>query len=83
MCKSGVAVAMLIAANLAFAHGPSRLKVTESVTINAEPAKVWAKVGDFNGMPGWHPAVAESKASDGNNVGSRRTLTLKGGGEVV
>jgi hypothetical protein len=34
-------------------------------------------------MPGWHPAVAESKASDGNNVGSRRTLTLKGGGEVV
>jgi uncharacterized protein YndB with AHSA1/START domain len=83
MRKSGVAVAMLIAANLALAHGPSRLKVTESVTINAEPAKVWAKVGDFNGMPGWHPAVAASKSSDGNNVGARRTLTLKAGGEVV
>lgn len=83
MCKSGVAVAMLVAANLALAHGPSRLKVTESVTINAEPAKVWAKVGDFNGMPGWHPAVADSKTSDGNNIGSQRTLTLTGGGKVV
>ena len=83
MYKSGVAVAMLIAANLALAHGPSRLKATENVTINAEPAKVWAKVGDFNGMPGWHPAVGDSKASDGNNVGSRRTLTLTGGGKVI
>ncbi len=83
MCKSGIAVAMLVAANLALAHGPSRLKVTESVTINAEPTKVWAKVGDFNGMPGWHPAVADSKASDGNNIGSQRTLTLTGGGKVI
>lgn len=83
MRKSGLAVAMLIAANLALAHGPSRLKVTESVTIKAEPSKVWAKIGDFNGMPGWHPAVAESKASDGSNVGSRRTLKLTGGGEVI
>ncbi|NJD36258.1 MAG: SRPBCC family protein [Betaproteobacteria bacterium] len=83
MYKTGVAVAMLVAANLALAHGPSRLKVTESITLEAEPDKVWAKVGNFNGLPGWHPAIAESNASDGNNVGSRRTLTLKGGGKVI
>ncbi len=83
MRKFALAFAALTAASLALAHGPSRLKVTESVTVNAAPAKVWARVGDFNGLPGWHPAVAESKATDGNAVGSRRTLTLKGGGNVL
>lgn len=76
-------MAALAVASLSWAHGPSRLKVTETVIINAEPAKVWAKLGDFNGLPGWHPAVAESKATDGNNAGSKRTLTLKNGGNVI
>lgn len=83
MSKTGFAVALLAIAQLALAHGPSRLKVTETVTINAEPGKIWAKLGDFNGMPGWHPAVSESKATDGSNVGSRRTLVLKSGGQVI
>lgn len=83
MQKILLAVVYLTAASLTWAHGPTRLKVSDSVIVNADPAKVWAKLGDFNGMPGWHPAVTESKATDGNKVGSLRTLTLKGGGNVV
>jgi Polyketide cyclase / dehydrase and lipid transport len=67
----------------ALAHGPTRQKVTETITINAAPDAVWAKVKDFGAMNTWHPAVEASTAADGNKVGSRRTLTLKGGGKVV
>lgn len=83
MRKKLFVMAALAATSLSWAHGPSRLKVTETMIVNAEPAKVWAKLGDFNGLPGWHPAIAESKATDGNKVGSKRTLILKGGGSVI
>jgi carbon monoxide dehydrogenase subunit G len=65
------------------AHGPTRQKVTETVTISAAPDAVWARVKDFGALHQWHPAVESAQASDGNNAGSRRTLKLKGGGEVV
>ncbi len=35
-------------------------KVRTSAVIQAPPEPVWAIVRDFNGLPGWHPAVAES-----------------------
>jgi hypothetical protein len=66
----------------AWAHGPTRQKVTETITINAAPAAVWAQVNGFGAMHTWHPAVQTTVATDGNNIGSRRTLTLKGGGKV-
>jgi hypothetical protein len=44
---------------------------------------VWDRIKDFNSLPGGHLAVEGSKATDGSNVGSVRTLSLKGGGEVV
>lgn len=65
------------------AHGPTRQKVTEEVRIQAPAAKVWALVRDFDAIKAWHPAVADSSATQGNTVGSVRTLTLKGGGTVV
>lgn len=67
----------------ALAHGPTRQKVTENITISAAPDAVWAKVKDFGALNTWHPAVEACAASDGNKIGSRRTLTLKGGGKVV
>jgi Polyketide cyclase / dehydrase and lipid transport len=67
----------------ALAHGPTRQKVTETITINAAPDAVWARVMDFGAMNTWHPAVEACAAPDGNKIGSRRTLTLKGGGSVV
>lgn len=65
------------------AHGPTRQKVVESVTINAPAATVWARLRDFSALKDWHPAVADSPASQGNSVGSVRSVKLKGGGELV
>ena len=67
------------ASHSAGAHGPTRQKVEESVVVNAPPAKVWALVGDFNGLNKWVPPVEASTATDGNKVGSVRTLSITGG----
>ena len=75
--------ALLLACSVAWAHGPTRQKVTESVTIKAAPDAVWAKVKDFGAMQGWHPAIENTAADQGSGVGSIRTLTLKGGGTIV
>ena len=75
--------ALLLASTVALAHGPTRQKVTESVTVKAAPDQVWAALKDFGAMEKWHPAVEKTVADKGSSVGSTRTLTLKGGGTVV
>lgn len=65
------------------AHGPTRQKVVEKVVIDAPPSVVWAKIGNFDALKNWHPAVAESPADKGNAEGSVRQLTLKGGGTMT
>ncbi|MCK7491228.1 MAG: SRPBCC family protein [Comamonadaceae bacterium] len=77
------AAVLICASTLALAHGPTRQKVTETATIKAAPDAVWNKVKDFNGMAAWHPAVEGSTATDGSKEGSVRTLSLKGGGQMV
>jgi uncharacterized protein YndB with AHSA1/START domain len=67
----------------ASAHGPTRQKVTEQVIIDAAPAVVWARIGNFDALKDWHPAVAESPADKGNAEGSVRSLKLKGGGALT
>jgi uncharacterized protein YndB with AHSA1/START domain len=67
----------------AFAHGPTRQKVVEQVTIDAPPATVWARIKNFDALKDWHPAIAESPADKGNEEGSVRSLKLKGGGEMT
>ncbi|MGY0193722.1 SRPBCC family protein [Leptothrix sp. BB-4] len=67
----------------AAAHGPTRQKVTEKIEIDAPPAKVWGLIRNFDALKDWHPAVASSPADKGNEVGSVRTLTLKGGGGLI
>ncbi len=78
---------MMLAASLvaapALAHGPTRQKAFETITIKASPDAVWAKVRDFAQLQGWHPAVESSTATNGSEVGSVRTLKIKGGGEMV
>ena len=83
MRSTAAALCALVVALPAWAHGPSRQKVVETIEIAAPPAAVWPLVGDFNGLPKWHPAVADSRASDGSRPGSERTLTLAAGGTVV
>ena len=74
---------LLAASASAVAHGPTRQKVSEKVTIEAPADAVWAKVKNFNALKDWHPAVAESPSDKGNAEGSVRTLKLKGGGTLV
>ncbi|MDP3744057.1 MAG: SRPBCC family protein [Methylotenera sp.] len=66
----------------AAAHGPSPLKVDKSITIKADPAKVWALVKDFGNMQKWHPAVVSTKLEKKGDD-TFRTLTLKDGGAIV
>lgn len=65
----------------AWAHGPSRQKVIETIDINAPVDKVWAVIGNFQDMS-WHPAVAKTEGKGGNDVNATRTLTLKSGGTI-
>lgn len=65
----------------AFAHGPTRQKVTETIEINAPPEKVWAAIANFQDMS-WHPAIEKTEGEGGNTVGAKRKLTLKGGGVI-
>ncbi len=83
MRKVLLSILLLSISSLAFAHGPSRQKVAESVTIKAAPDAVWAKVKDFTKLQDWHPAIESSTATDGNKEGSVRTLKIKGGGQVI
>jgi len=50
-------------AQVAAAHGPSRKKVEETVTINAPPEKVWAVIGNFQDI-GWVPGVKSTTGTD-------------------
>lgn len=65
------------------AHGPTRQKVDESIAIDAPASKVWEIVGDFNAMHKWVPPVENSTATNGNTPDSERTLTIKGGEQLV
>ncbi|MBX9926177.1 MAG: SRPBCC family protein [Hyphomicrobiaceae bacterium] len=75
------AVIVAVATAPATAHGPTRQKVAETVTINAPADKVWALVGNFQDM-GWHPAIAKTEGTGENTPGAKRTLTLQSGGKI-
>jgi carbon monoxide dehydrogenase subunit G len=68
---------------VAHAHGPTRQKVVERITINAPPEKVWARIKNFDALKDWHPAVSASPASQGNTEGSVREIKLKDGGAIT
>ena len=59
--------------------GPTRLKVTESVSLDVPPAKVWAVVGDFQDMS-WDRETVATRGSGGNKPDEAlRTITLRTG----
>ncbi len=57
-------------------------RVYVSSVVNAPAPRVWARVRDFNGLPSWHPAVAESRIENGepsDKVGCVRDFRLRNG----
>ena len=84
-----VGAAQLGTMDLASAHGPSRKKVEETVTINATPDKVWKVMGNFQDMS-WLPGVKSTTGTGGNSIDAKdddnevahRTITLDSGGQI-
>ena len=60
-------------------------KIYISSVIAAPVTEVWALVRDFNALPAWHPAVADSRIElnqHSDKVGCIRNFTLKDGGRI-
>jgi Polyketide cyclase / dehydrase and lipid transport len=76
------AIAGLALPQNGWAHGPSRQKVTETIGIDAPPAKVWAAISDFHDMS-WLPGVVKTTGDGGNEPDTaKRQLTLDGGATI-
>ena len=74
------------AADAAPAAAPAEaVTVSKEASVTGAPADVWKKVGDFNGLNTWHPAIAASEIVKGSNneVGAHRKLTLSDGAVIV
>ena len=67
--------AVLAVPSMALAHGPSRQKVTLTTEVAADPAEVWAAIGNFQDMS-WHPAVVSSTGEGDNAIDATRDLYL-------
>jgi hypothetical protein len=70
-----ILAALLLVPGVALAHGPTRQKVTLTMELAAEPAEVWAVIGDFQDMD-WHPVVFSTTGDGGNEIDATRLLTL-------
>ena len=75
-------VALMLAMGPALAHGPTRQKVDESVTVEAPPDKVWAVIQNFHDMS-WDPGVMSTDGEGDNTINSSRILHMKDGGDLV
>ncbi|HEX3496839.1 MAG TPA: SRPBCC family protein [Methylocella sp.] len=79
--KSLLAVALFALAlpHAGWAQGPAPQKITETIEIEAPPAKVWATIADFHDMS-WFPGVAKTTGAGGNepNVAKRQLIFASG-----
>ena len=60
-------------------------KVRVSSVIDAPVEKVWARIRDFNGLPGWHPRMVESEIEDGKaatDIGCVRKFKVASGAMI-
>src|SRR4029453_17699819 len=60
-------------------------RIYASSVLPAPAAKVWARIRDFNGLPNWHPAIAESRIENGepsDRVGCIRDFRLRNGDRI-
>ena len=56
-----------------------------SAVVPASPDRTWAVIRDFDGLPGWHPAIESSALEGGapaDQVGAIRNLRLGDGAAV-
>lgn len=61
------------------------IRLYVSTVIEAAADNVWARVRDFNGMPQWHPGIADSRIENGepsDRVGCIRHFHTRDGGTI-
>ena len=61
------------------------IKVYVSSVIDASADNVWARIRDFNGLPQWHPAIADSRIENSetsDRVGCIRHFHTRDGGMI-
>ena len=61
------------------------VQVYTSSVIDASADTVWSRIRDFNAMPQWHPAIADSRIENGqpsDRVGCIRHFHVRDGGAI-
>jgi len=61
------------------------VQVYASSVIDASADNVWSRIRDFNALPLWHPAIADSRIENGqpaDRIGCIRHFHLQGGGAI-
>ena len=61
------------------------IRVYTSSVIDASADTVWSRIRDFNGLPQWHPGIADSRIENGeasDKVGCIRHFHTKDGGMI-
>jgi hypothetical protein len=61
------------------------IRVYSSSVIDAPADRVWEVVRDFNGLPDWHPLIADSRIEGGlaaDRVGCIRNFRTRDGGLI-
>lgn len=72
----------MILASPALAHGPTPIKVDESIVIAADPATIWRIAGKFDGLANWHPDIESVVAKGGDAPGAEREIAFRKGGAL-
>lgn len=63
----------------------AKARAFASSVINAPIETVWATIRDFNALPAWHPAIANSQIENGDpsdKIGCIRNFNLQDGGNI-
>jgi len=61
------------------------IRIYVSTVIDASADTVWARIRDFNGLPLWHPAIADSRIENNeppDRVGCIRHFHTRDGGTI-
>ena len=61
------------------------IKVYSSSVIDASADTVWSRIRDFNGLPAWHPGIADSRIENSqpaDRVGCIRHFHTRDGGTI-
>ena len=83
--RAGAAGRAAVVRRLRRREGIAMARVYTSSVINARCDRVWARIRDFNGLPNWHPAIAESRIENGepaDKIGCVRDFRLRNGDRI-